>query len=168
MGGSVIMDFNQVKLILDLVNKSELTEFDLQMDNVNLRMSKNTSSQQISNQTVLTDSDTRFNEPVRKENLQTSSPIFEEISNSAPIAETVADGALVHSPIVGVIYTSPSPDQPAFKKVGDKVTVGETLCIVEAMKLMNEIKSEVDGTITEILIEDEQVVEFNQPLFRIA
>ena len=162
------MDFNQVKEILDLVNKSELTEFDLQMDNVNLRMSKNTSSQQISNQTVLTDSERSFNEPVRKENLQTSAPVFEEASKDAPIAESVADGALVHSPIVGVIYTSPSPDQPAFKKVGDKVTVGETLCIVEAMKLMNEIKSEVDGTITEILIEDEQVVEFNQPLFRIA
>ncbi|MER2227667.1 MAG: acetyl-CoA carboxylase biotin carboxyl carrier protein [Carnobacterium sp.] len=162
------MDFGQVKEILDLVNQSELTEFDLQMDNVTLRMSKNTSSQQISNQTVLTDSETRFNEPVRKENIQKASSVFEEVSNSTPIAEIVADGALVHSPIVGVIYTSPSPDQPAFKKVGDKVTVGETLCIVEAMKLMNEIKSEVDGTITEILIEDEQVVEFNQPLFRIA
>ncbi len=159
------MDFNQVKEILDLVNKSELTEFDLQMDNVTLRMSKNTSTQQMSNQTVSTDSESRFSEPVRKENLQTSSPVFEE---AAPIADAVADGALVHSPIVGVIYTSPSPDKPAFKKVGDKVTVGETLCIIEAMKLMNEIKSEVDGTITEILIEDEQVVEFNQPLFRIA
>jgi len=162
------MDFGQVKEILDLVNQSELTEFDLQMDNVTLRMSKNTTSQQISNQTVLTDSETRFNEPVRKENIQKASAVFEEVSKSAPIAETVADGALVHSPIVGVIYTAPSPDQPAFKKVGDKVTVGETLCIIEAMKLMNEIKSEVDGTITEILIEDEQVVEFNQPLFRIA
>lgn len=168
MGGAIKMDFGQVKEILDLVNQSELTEFDLQMDNVTLRMSKNTSSQQISNQTVLTDSETRFNEPVRKENIQKASSVFEEVSNSTPIAEIVADGALVHSPIVGVIYTSPSPDQPAFKKVGDKVTVGETLCIVEAMKLMNEIKSEVDGTITEILIEDEQVVEFNQPLFRIA
>ena len=162
------MDFGQVKEILDLVNQSELTEFDLQMDNVTLRMSKNTSSQQFSNQTVLTDSETRFNEPVRKENIQKASSIFEEVSNSAPISEIVADGALVHSPIVGVIYTAPSPDQPAFKKVGDKVTVGETLCIIEAMKLMNEIKSEVNGTITEILIEDEQVVEFNQPLFRIA
>ncbi|WP_407390340.1 acetyl-CoA carboxylase biotin carboxyl carrier protein [Carnobacterium jeotgali] len=159
------MDFSQVKEILDLVNKSELTEFDLQMDNVNLRMSKNISTQQISNQPVATNSEARFSEPVRKENLQASSPIFEE---AAPIAESIAEGALVHSPIVGVIYTSPSPDQPAFKKVGDKVTVGETLCIVEAMKLMNEIKSEIDGTITEILIEDEQVVEFNQPLFRIA
>lgn len=158
------MDFNQVKEILDLVNKSELTEFDLQMDNVNLRMSKNTATQQISHQSVSTDSEARFSEPVRKENLQTSS-IIEE---TAPIAKSIAEGALVHSPIVGVIYTSPSPDQPAFKKVGDKVSVGETLCIVEAMKLMNEIKSEIEGTITEILIEDEQVVEFNQPLFRIA
>lgn len=162
------MDFGQVKEILDLVNKSELTEFDLQMDNVTLRMSKNTSNHSLSNQTVLTDQETSFNEPVRKENIQHTSPAFEEIPSSAPLAEIVAEGALVHSPIVGVVYTSPSPDQPSFKKVGDKVTVGETLCIVEAMKLMNEIKSEVDGTITEILIEDEQVVEFNQPMFRIA
>lgn len=162
------MDFGQVKEILDLVNKSDLTEFDLQMDNVTLRMSKNTVHHSSNNQTVLTDQETSFNEPVRKENVHHASPAFEEVSSSAPLAEVVADGALIHSPIVGVVYTSPSPDQPSFKKVGDKVTVGETLCIVEAMKLMNEIKSEVDGTITEILIEDEQVVEYNQPLFRIA
>lgn len=168
MGGAIIMDFGQVKEILDLVNKSELTEFDLQMDNVNLRMSKNTSSHPTSNQTVFNDQETSFKEPVRKENVQNTAPVSQNETSSDPVVETVAEGALVLSPIVGVIYTAPSPDQSAFKKVGDKVTAGETLCIVEAMKLMNEIKSEVDGTITEILIEDEQVVEFNQPLFRIA
>ena len=162
------MDFDQVKEILELVDKSELTEFDLQMDNVTLRMSKNTIAHPLSNQTVLTDQETQFNEPVRKENIQHTSPAFEEIPISVPLTEIVAEGAIIYSPIVGVVYMAPSPDQPAFKKVGDKVTIGETLCIIEAMKLMNEIKSEVDGTITEILIEDEQVVEFNQPLFRIA
>ena len=78
------------------------------------------------------------------------------------------EGTLVLSPTVGVFYASPSPDARPFVEVGDQVKKGDTLCIIEAMKLMNEIPSEVDGTVAEICVSNGQVVEFNQPLFRIV
>ena len=74
----------------------------------------------------------------------------------------------VKSPIVGTFYESPSPGAPAFVKIGDQVEVGQVLCIVEAMKLMNEIEADVAGTITAILVEDGSPVEYGQPLFKIA
>ena len=78
------------------------------------------------------------------------------------------EGALVLSPTVGVFYASPSPDARPFVEVGDQVKKGDTLCIIEAMKLMNEIPSEVDGTVAEICVGNGQVVEYTQPLFRIV
>lgn len=84
-----------------------------------------------------------------------------------PAAEVVSNGTMVHSPIVGVAYLAPAPDKPVYKKVGDSVKEGETLCIVEAMKLMNEIPAPVAGKIGRILVEDGEVVEYDQPLFEI-
>ena len=78
------------------------------------------------------------------------------------------EGTLVLSPTVGVFYASPSPDALPFVEVGDQVKKGDTLCIIEAMKLMNETPSEVDGTVAEICVGNGQVVEYNQPLFRIV
>ena len=92
-------------------------------------------------------------------------------SASAPAPETLPDswekGTLVRSPMVGVFYTSPSPESEPFVKVGDTVRRGETLCVIEAMKLMNEIPAEVDGTVAEVCASNGQVVEFDQPLFRL-
>lgn len=78
-----------------------------------------------------------------------------------------AAGQTVNSPIVGTFYRAPAPDADPFVQVGQKVTQGETLCIVEAMKLMNEIESDASGTIVKILVEDSQPVEYGQPLFEI-
>ena len=80
----------------------------------------------------------------------------------------VKEGTLVLAPSVGVFYSAPSPDARPFVEVGDQVKKGDTLCIIEAMKLMNEIPAEVDGTVAEICVGNGQVVEFNQPLFRIV
>lgn len=77
-------------------------------------------------------------------------------------------GSLVLSPTVGVFYAAPSPESQPFVEVGARVHKGDTLCIIEAMKLMNEIPSEVDGTVVEVCVGNGQVVEYNQPLFRIA
>ena len=74
---------------------------------------------------------------------------------------------IVKSPIVGTFYTSPSPDAPAFFKVGDHVSKGQVICIVEAMKLMNEIEADVTGTLARVLVENNQPVEYGQPLFAI-
>ena len=86
---------------------------------------------------------------------------------AAPAA-SAQEGALVLSPTVGVFYAAASPDSKPFVEVGDQVKKGDTLCIIEAMKLMNEIPAEVDGTVAEICVGNGQVVEYNQPLFRIV
>lgn len=101
-----------------------------------------------------------------------------EVENSAA-GETVAaadksagtakaEGKIVTSPLVGTFYASAAPDEPPCVKEGDRVKKGQVLGIIEAMKLMNEVESEFDGTVAEILVENEQVVEYGQPLFRIV
>lgn len=71
------------------------------------------------------------------------------------------------SPVVGIFYRAPSPDEPSFVQVGDRITVGQPVCIIEAMKVMNEIEAEVSGEIMEILVENGEPVEYNQPLMRV-
>jgi len=99
-------------------------------------------------------------------------PTAHVVTAAAPAAES-ADPAVpsnfseVQSPMVGTFYSAPKPGTPNFVKVGDRVAVGQTLCIVEAMKLMNEIESEVAGTVREILVENAGPVQFGQVLFRI-
>lgn len=87
---------------------------------------------------------------------------------SAPVSELkAAEGKVIKSPTVGVYYSSPSPESPPYVSVGSKVKVGDVLCIIEAMKLMNEITADTDGEITEVCSGNGQVVEFGQPLFRL-
>ena len=90
-------------------------------------------------------------------------------SKSAPAEAEEADDDHVEvtAPIVGTFYASPAPDAPPYVKVGDRVEPGTVLCIIEAMKLMNEIEAEVAGTVAEILVRNEEPVEYGQPLFRI-
>lgn len=93
-----------------------------------------------------------------------------ETSEPAPVeagASPVAEGAVVESPLVGVAYLSPAPDKPAFVAVGDTVKKGQTLMIIEAMKVMNEVPADRDGVVTEILVANQDVVEFGQGLVRI-
>ncbi|TFJ44067.1 acetyl-CoA carboxylase, biotin carboxyl carrier protein [Carnobacterium divergens] len=158
------MNISEVKELLALVNESDLTEFDLQIDNTVLHMSKNDTPKpnHVESVTASPVVEAKVNE-IAKEATQSNTTTIESNPEAVELG-----GTLIPSPIVGVVYLTPTPDQPAFKKVGDTVAVGETLCIVEAMKLMNEITSDTAGTIAEVLIENEQVVEYNQPLFRIV
>ncbi|MBL8952630.1 MAG: acetyl-CoA carboxylase biotin carboxyl carrier protein [Myxococcaceae bacterium] len=86
---------------------------------------------------------------------------------TAPAAPAEKKGHVITSPFVGTFYRNPSPDQPPYVEVGSSVKKGQTLCIIEAMKLMNEIESEVAGKVAEVLVENAQPVEFGQALFRI-
>lgn len=83
-------------------------------------------------------------------------------------AESAKAGAEIKSPFVGTFYTAPAPGKPDYVKVGDKVSKGQTLCILEAMKIMNEIESDVDGTVLEICVENESLVEFGETLYIIG
>jgi acetyl-CoA carboxylase biotin carboxyl carrier protein len=124
---------------------------------------------------------------IRRGNAVVAAPAPVAVAHAAPVAAPVpapvaapapapkadakaADkpGVLVNSPFVGTFYRAPSPESPPFVDVGAKVKKGQTLCIVEAMKLMNEIESEVDGTVAEILVQNATPVEFGEPLFRIV
>jgi acetyl-CoA carboxylase biotin carboxyl carrier protein len=87
---------------------------------------------------------------------------------AAAAKPAAADGRVIKAPIVGTFYRSSSPDAQAYVNVGDSVRKGQVVCIVEAMKLMNQIESDVDGVVTEILIENGQPVQFGQDLFRLA
>lgn len=87
---------------------------------------------------------------------------------AAPAVPAAAEGRLIKSPMVGTFYRSAKPGTPPFIEVGDRVVTGQVLCIVEAMKLMNELESELSGQIAEILVENGQPVQFGQPLFRVV
>jgi acetyl-CoA carboxylase biotin carboxyl carrier protein len=86
-------------------------------------------------------------------------------ATAAPAPKAVPEGATICSPFVGTFYRSPSPDSPVFVEIGTRVKKGQTLCIVEAMKLMNEIEAEADGEVVSILVENAKPVEFGTPLF---
>ena len=94
-------------------------------------------------------------------------PVAQSVSFEASNAEeaVAVKGHTITSPLVGTFYSSPSPDAPSFVNVGDRVKKGQVIGIIEAMKLMNELESDFDGVIKEILVKDETVVEFGQPLF---
>lgn len=106
--------------------------------------------------------------PVMPVPMGITAPVQQTVSApSQAVSEPVqqeTDGNIVKSPIVGTFYQSPSPDKPPFVKVGDKVKKGDVIMIIESMKLMNEVQSEFDGTVTKILVGDGQPVEFDQPI----
>lgn len=86
----------------------------------------------------------------------------------APAGAAEAEGTVITAPLVGTFYSSPAPDQPPFVKVGDIVAEGDVVCIIEAMKFMNEVNSEISGKVAEILVKDGELVEYGQPLIRIV
>jgi acetyl-CoA carboxylase biotin carboxyl carrier protein len=109
--------------------------------------------------------------PAAMHHAPVAAPVVAATAAPAPRAEAKAadaPGALVTSPFVGTFYRAPSPDSPPFTDVGQKVKKGQVLCIVEAMKLMNEIECEVDGVVAEIYVQNGSPVEFSEKLFRIV
>ncbi len=94
-------------------------------------------------------------------------PLTASIPPAAPPSRLESDLAEVSSPMVGTFYRSPAPDEPPFVSVGDRITKGQTICIIEAMKLMNELEAEISGEVVEILVENGEPIEFDQPLMRV-
>tara|TARA_R110000868_G_scaffold304437_24_gene565459 strand:- start:3001 stop:3465 length:465 start_codon:yes stop_codon:yes gene_type:complete len=149
------MDLKQIKQILDLIEKSEVDEVSIEEGDFKIKVKKTGTVEQI------TYSQPMQAAPSPQAPSTSSAPV--QASESAPAP--VASGDTVKSPIVGTFYGASSPDSDAFVKVGAKVSKGDTLCIIEAMKIMNEIEAEFSGTVKEILVTDATPVEFDQPLF---
>ena len=140
------------------VKTSVLTNFELNMDNVSIKMSKN--KEAINSQTIQHTISEVQTSPVQMKTTEFATPTVSETTMEQ-------SGNIVKSPIVGTFYAAPGSDKPSFVKIGDKVQEGDTLCIVEAMKIMNEITSPYVGEIAEIYVSNEELVEYGQPLFRI-
>ena len=140
--------------LIKTVSDSNLTQFQIEEDGFKLSMKTDKQSKVV----------VQKQESIPKE---IQSVAMDEIKPAEQKEIKKAEGNVVKSPLVGTFYSASSPDSAPFVKVGDTVKKGQVLGIVEAMKLMNEIESEFDGVVKEIQIENEQVVEYGQPLFKV-
>ncbi|MGT2785439.1 acetyl-CoA carboxylase biotin carboxyl carrier protein [Streptococcus merionis] len=156
------MQISDIKDLMAQFDQSSLREFSYRAGEINLAFSKN-ESLALSPVAVATPAPatTEVSSPAA-----VSQPAS-AVAETDPIAPSLAEGDVVESPLVGVAYLSPGPDKPAFVAVGDRVKEGQTLLIIEAMKVMNEIPAPKDGVITEILVANEEVVDFGKGLVRI-
>ncbi len=151
------MDLRKIKKLIELLEESELAEIEIHEGEESVRLIRS------------------HPQPVAAQSYQLAPPVA-----PAPAAEPVAsavpesrsdderplpEGEVVRSPMVGTYYASPNPDSPAFVKVGSSVSAGDTLCLIEAMKMFNQIEAEFGGKVVAILVEDGQPVEFDEPLF---
>jgi acetyl-CoA carboxylase biotin carboxyl carrier protein len=155
------MDLRKLKTLIDLVSESGISELEVNEGEDRVRI-VNAGSSAPAGQVIYTN-------PSPGQVTHSATPAAAAVS-VAPVAEEVPteSGFVARSPMVGTFYRAPNPESPDFVKIGDTVEVGQTLCIIEAMKLLNEIESEQAGVIKQILCENGQGVEFDQPLFIIA
>lgn len=143
------MEYENILKLIKEVSNSNLTSFEYEADGVKICLqSKGNVKEQLQPRPL----------PIYRE---------QEAIESQPEVVEEKGGIIIESPLVGVFYVAPSEDAKAFVQVGDVVKEGQTLAIVEAMKLMNEIESEVQGTVAEVLVQNGESVEYGQPLFRI-
>jgi acetyl-CoA carboxylase biotin carboxyl carrier protein len=149
------MDLNLVKKLVKIATSNDISGLEIEENGFRVKIDKEIKTVQ-----------TTFTNP------QLGTPVISGSSNNAPMAAPVeekkAEAENLHeikSPIVGTFYRAPAPDADPYIQIGDTVAVGSVLCIVEAMKLMNEIESDVGGKVVKILVENGKPVEYNQPLF---
>jgi acetyl-CoA carboxylase biotin carboxyl carrier protein len=146
------MDIRKIKKLIELVEESGINELEISEGEESVRISRGA--------TVMASAPA----PIMQ-----AAPVAAPAAEAAPATEAttpaVATGHQVRSPMVGTFYSSASPDSPAFVEIGQHVNAGDTLCIIEAMKMMNQIEADKSGTIKAILAENEDAIEFDQPLF---
>lgn len=156
------MDLDLIKKLVKIVDSSGVTDLEIEENGIKVKIAKKIRNTQIISQSQIPVASAQ---PV----MQPAAPQGESGSKSSP-KETEQIPSNLHeirSPIVGTFYRSPAPDADSYVQVGSEVSAGSVLCIVEAMKLMNEIESDVSGKIVKILVDNGKPVEYNQPLFLI-
>ena len=145
------MDIRKVKKLIELLEESGIAEIEIHEGEESVRISRNAAPGSVAAA------------PVAIAAAPAAAPAVAPVAAAAE--EEVIEGHVLNSPMVGSFYRSPSPGASSFVEVGSKVSVGDTLCIIEAMKLLNQIEADKGGTIKAILVENGQPVEYNQPLF---
>lgn len=155
------MDLKLIKKILDLIAESDVNEVSLEEGDFKIKVKKTADIEQVTYTQPAVPQQAPAPPAAQTQEQQHASSTsgIESAGDSKP------DGEVVKSPIVGTFYEAPDPDSTPFVKAGDKISKGQTLCIVEAMKIMNEIEAEFGGTVQEILVNNGQPVEYDQPLF---
>lgn len=154
------MKVNEIKELLLTIDRTNLTYVNLKDEKFTLEVSKG----EIAINTKVTESKNDELEPVE---VSSAYKNFNKEETTMDLESNEDNIQIIKAPIMGTYYESSSPESSSFVKIGDKVSKGDTLCIIEAMKLMNEITSDVDGEIIEILPNNEDLVEYNQSLFKI-
>lgn len=151
------MDFKQIQELIKMVNKSNLSELSIEEKDFKITIKQ---KEDVLHQAVVA-------APVVHAAAPVASPaqVVAPAAEKKAVVEDTSKYVAIKSPMIGTFYRKPSPDKPVFAEVGDDVTPGKVVCIIEAMKLFNEIESEVKGKIVKVLVEDQSPVEFDQPLF---
>ena len=162
------MDIKEIQNLIKFVAKSGASEVSLEMDDVKITIKTGDGKSTGENTTIVQ----QMPPVVAQHQLQAVPPVAAPVPVAdAPVAEKVVaendNYITIKSPIIGTFYRKPSPDKPIFVEVGQQISEGDVLCVIEAMKLFNEIESEVSGKIVKILVDDSSPVEFDQPLFLI-
>jgi acetyl-CoA carboxylase biotin carboxyl carrier protein len=158
------LDLKQIKQIIDLMKRSELTEFAVEEEGFKLKIRRG------ANGLPVVSSGRSSNPPfsAAESNSTPPMPVPAALTNpGAPAAAEDPDIVYVKSPMVGTFYRSPSPESKPFVDIGSKIEDNSLVCIIEAMKIMNEIQAEIKGTVVEILAENGQPVEYGQRLFKL-
>jgi acetyl-CoA carboxylase biotin carboxyl carrier protein len=158
------MDFKQIQELIKMINKSNIGEVSIEEKGFKLTIKqKEEPVQQLIAAPVQSLPVTNYAAALPQQAAQSTAPASEKPAKAAeaPAGNTVT----IKSPMIGTFYRSASPDKPSFVNVGDEVDLGKVVCIIEAMKLFNEIESEVKGRIVKVLVEDASPVEYDQPLF---
>lgn len=150
------MKIKEIQEIINFIKKSDLDDVSIETENIKIRVKKNNGNF------------TSVEQPkvVRKE-IQTQAPTQENKASEVKKENISNNNIIIKSPMIGTFYRSPNPESDPFVSEGDSIKVGQTICIVEAMKLFNDIESEVSGKIVKILVDDNSPIEFDQPLFEI-
>ncbi len=150
------MDFKQIQELIKMVNKSNLSELSIEEKDFKITIKQ---KDDVIHQAVVAAAPVVHAAP-------TAAPVQAAASaEKKAAAEDTSKYITIKSPMIGTFYRKPSPDKPVFAEVGDEVSPGKVVCIIEAMKLFNEIESEVKGKVVKVLVEDQSPVEYDQPLF---
>ena len=156
------MDIKEIQSLIKFVAKSGANEVKLEMEDVKITIKTGASK----TETTIVQANPMAAMPQMP--AQAVPAVAAEVSAATPTANNTDENSnyiTVKSPIIGTFYRKPSPDKPVFVEVGDTISTGDTVCVIEAMKLFNEIESEVSGKIVKVLVDDSSPVEFDQPLF---
>ncbi len=149
--------FESLGRLAEMLNEYNLDEISVEISEFKAKMSKKPKQPPMPPQMP----------PMAMPVVQPAAPVVQQINGDVKVEGEKKGGKLIKSPIIGTFYASAAPGKPAFVKVGSQISKGDVVCIVESMKLMNEITSEYDGTVTEILVNDGDSLEFDQPIMRV-